>query len=199
VYTGGLVGNNNSATCTNSFWDTQTSNQSTSACGTGKLTYQMKTRSTFTNAGWDFINATGYSDHWGIDGINNSGYPFLTWVNQCWTGEAKSSDWFTASNWHSGTVPTSDDTVSIAYTTNNPSIGGSTTATCISLAIATGSSVTIEKDGKLSISYKLVNNGNCTIESDATGTGSLITGHSVSGTGTFDAQRYIVNEMAGTC
>jgi len=40
----------------NSFWDTQTSGQSTSAGGTGKTTEQMMRISTFTPAGWDFWN-----------------------------------------------------------------------------------------------------------------------------------------------
>jgi len=38
-----------------SFWDTQTSEQSTSSGGTGKTTAQMQTRSTFTDVGWDFV------------------------------------------------------------------------------------------------------------------------------------------------
>jgi hypothetical protein len=55
--TGGLVGkNDNAANVTASFWDTQTSGQAASAGGTGKTTAQMKTRSTFTGAGWDFTS-----------------------------------------------------------------------------------------------------------------------------------------------
>ena len=81
---GGLVGMNDN-TVTNSFWDTQTSNQSSSAGGTGKITDDMKTESTFTDAGWDFeIETTnGTNDYWDIDGTNsiNNGYPFLSWQN----------------------------------------------------------------------------------------------------------------------
>jgi hypothetical protein len=78
--TGGLVGFNNS-TITNSFWDTQTSGQSTSAGGTGKTTVEMQTMSTFTNAGWDFMGETanGTDDYWKIDGVYNSAYPYLSW------------------------------------------------------------------------------------------------------------------------
>jgi hypothetical protein len=75
-YVGGLVGYNNSSTVNNSFWDTQTSGRGTSAGGTGKTTAEMKTKSTFTDAGWD---ATGTI--WKIDGTINNGYPFLTWQN----------------------------------------------------------------------------------------------------------------------
>ena len=64
--TGGLTGSN-FGTISNSFWDTQTSNQSTSAGGTGKTTTELKQKSTFTN--WDFIET------WGIE--DNQTYPFL--------------------------------------------------------------------------------------------------------------------------
>jgi hypothetical protein len=52
--TGGLVGDNNGTTVSSCFWDMQTSGLASSHGGTGKTTAEMKTRSTFTNAGWDF-------------------------------------------------------------------------------------------------------------------------------------------------
>lgn len=55
---GGLVGRNYKGTVGTSFWDTQSSGQSTSAGGTPKTTAEMKTKSTFTNAGWDFVGET---------------------------------------------------------------------------------------------------------------------------------------------
>ena len=71
---GGLIGKKEQGiTCTDSFWDTQTSGTSTSAGGTGKTTAQMKTQSTFTDAGWDFDTI------WGIGGCVNDGYPYLLW------------------------------------------------------------------------------------------------------------------------
>jgi filamentous hemagglutinin family protein len=54
---GGLLGTN-TATVTNSFWDTQTTGQSASAGGTGKTTAEMKQLATFTVASWD-ISDTG--------------------------------------------------------------------------------------------------------------------------------------------
>ena len=72
-FAGGLVGIN-FATCTSLFWDTQTSGQSASACGTGKTTSEMKTKTTFTSAGWDFINIWDIDD---IAQIINNGYPYL--------------------------------------------------------------------------------------------------------------------------
>jgi hypothetical protein len=58
------------------FWDTETSGSISSggyAGITGKTTAQMKTQATFT--GWNFAT----TPIWEIDGINNSGYPYLTW------------------------------------------------------------------------------------------------------------------------
>lgn len=66
---GGLVGYDYFGTVTASFWDIDTSGQLTSAGGTPKTTAEMKTKSTFTNAGWDFVEI------WGIG--ENQAYPFL--------------------------------------------------------------------------------------------------------------------------
>ena len=54
---------------TNSYWDTQTSGQSTSAAGTGKTTAEMMQQSTFET--WDFVGI------WGIkEGVT---YPYFKW------------------------------------------------------------------------------------------------------------------------
>jgi hypothetical protein len=55
---GGLVGFKAGGSVGNSFWDIQTSGISTGTYGTGKTTVQMKTRSTYTEAEWDFTNET---------------------------------------------------------------------------------------------------------------------------------------------
>jgi len=66
---GGLVGNDyDSSPVIYSFWDTQSSGLGTSRGGDGKTTVEMKTLSTFTNAGWDF------STIWQMNGAN---YPEL--------------------------------------------------------------------------------------------------------------------------
>ena len=68
---GGLIGNDTSSELENSFWDTEATGQATtSGEGTGKTTAQMKTRDTFTDAGWDFVNV------WRIAGETNEGYPY---------------------------------------------------------------------------------------------------------------------------
>ncbi len=71
--TGGLVAVNN-GTITNCFWDTETSGQATSDGGIGKTTAQMKNKSTFRIAGWDFMTI------WSICSGINSNYPCLVGV-----------------------------------------------------------------------------------------------------------------------
>lgn len=70
---GGFCGGN-SATITNCFWDTEASGVATSDGGTGKTTALMKTKSAFTDAGWDFITT------WNIFGYCNDTYPCLRHV-----------------------------------------------------------------------------------------------------------------------
>jgi hypothetical protein len=72
---GGFVGSTASwgGTTTGCFWDIASSMLSNSDGGTGKTTAEMKTQSTFTDAGWDF------SDIWAINTAKNDGYPCLQW------------------------------------------------------------------------------------------------------------------------
>ena len=79
---GGLAGATSKGGIANSFWDVNTSCQATSDGGIGKTTAEMKTLSTFTSAGWDFVGETanGTEDIWTIcEGIN---YPKFVWQNQ---------------------------------------------------------------------------------------------------------------------
>ncbi len=81
----------NTGTVTDSFWDTETSGQATSAGGTGKTTAEMKDVATFTNTdtpglttAWDFMenpnDDVGGESIWDIDPGTNDGYPFLTFI-----------------------------------------------------------------------------------------------------------------------
>jgi hypothetical protein len=72
---GGLVGTGG-GTINNSFWDVNSSGQTTSDGGTGKTTPEMKTESTFTSAGWDFSYTDGNDAVWYMA---VEGYPILTW------------------------------------------------------------------------------------------------------------------------
>jgi hypothetical protein len=77
---GGLVVDNH-GTVGDSFWDTQTSGQSTSASGTGKTTEEMKCIATFSGATWNItavaLNQTNPAYIWNI--VDNVTYPFLSW------------------------------------------------------------------------------------------------------------------------
>jgi len=71
-YVGGLIGYTRVlGRVSQSFWDTQTSGQTTSAGGMGKTTVQMQLRNTFISAGWDFWNT------WEI--CEETNYPALQW------------------------------------------------------------------------------------------------------------------------
>jgi hypothetical protein len=78
---GGLVGLNHGGTVSNSFWDTETSGQATSAGGTGKTTAEMQDIATFSGAGWNIIAvASGKTNDaytWNI--VDDETYPFLSW------------------------------------------------------------------------------------------------------------------------
>jgi hypothetical protein len=91
---GGLVGRNHGVygdgVVTDSFWDNETSGQSTSDGGTGKTTENMKEVRTFTDntwstgltSPWDFVDNPPYDVNneniWDIHPAVNDGYPFLT-------------------------------------------------------------------------------------------------------------------------
>jgi len=68
---GGLSGNN-AGSVTDSFWDTDTSGQTTSSGGEGKTTAQMYDINTFLAANWDFENI------WHMP-YQSTGYPMLFW------------------------------------------------------------------------------------------------------------------------
>jgi len=88
---GGLIGSNSGYAITDCFWDMETTNQASSAGGTGKTTALMKDVRTFTDVAWsaglsspwDFVDDpyddNDSADIWNIDDMRvNNGYPFLT-------------------------------------------------------------------------------------------------------------------------
>ncbi len=79
---GGLLGYKlGDGVVSDSFWDTETSGQATSAGGVGKNTTEMQDIITFSDAGWNItavaLNETNSSYIWNI--VNNVTYPFLSW------------------------------------------------------------------------------------------------------------------------
>ncbi len=62
------------------FWDTQISQVTDSYMGTGKTTTEMKTKSVFIDAGWDFAGeiSNGTADLWRMC-MDGAAYPRLEW------------------------------------------------------------------------------------------------------------------------
>ena len=89
-FVGGLVGVNYGYV-TGCFWDTRTSDQITSAGGTGKKTAEMLLKSTFTIAGWDFIGEieNGGEDIWWI--LEGQDYPRLVREFSAFSSEPQDS------------------------------------------------------------------------------------------------------------
>lgn len=85
-------------TFTGNFWDSEASNQDSATGATPQTTENMKTQSTFTDAGWDFMveTANGTEDHWGINDEDNEGYPFLKF--QGYKLHTEVADWPLANN-----------------------------------------------------------------------------------------------------
>jgi hypothetical protein len=82
---GGLVGVQTLSSADGCFWDIETSGLNTSALGIGKTSDEMKSFSTFENAGWDITSDiyTNSSFKWGINQEINDGYPcFVYEVNE---------------------------------------------------------------------------------------------------------------------
>ena len=72
----------NDGTVSTSFWDTQTSGQTTLDGGTGKTTAQMKSITTFSDAGWNVIavdNAGTRNPAYTWNIVDTQTYPFLSW------------------------------------------------------------------------------------------------------------------------
>lgn len=97
-FTGGLIGGQFfSGTVTNSFWNTETSGQVTSAGGAGKTTAEMQNIDTFSSAGWSVTGVANLSTRnpsyiWNIayqviSHLQVASYPFLSWYPRCPQGQ----------------------------------------------------------------------------------------------------------------
>jgi hypothetical protein len=66
----------------NSFWNVQTSEQSTWAGGTGKITVEMQDIATFKGAGWNIVAVADPSTRnlsYILNIVDGVTYPFLSW------------------------------------------------------------------------------------------------------------------------
>lgn len=169
---GGLIGRNHQSDVFNSFWDTDSSGQSSSDGGTPKTTNEMLQASTFLTANWDFDYI------WSIDPNINDGYPFLRALfpppTLVWTGDIDTT-WEDSNNWSLNRVPTNNDRAIIPDRINLPYI--SSNPVVRELSIQPNSSLTIGSNGTLTVTEQITNkNGveGLIIISDENGTGSLI-------------------------
>ena len=191
---GFLGGSNNVIMMVANFYDTQTSGQSGSAYQLwyeGKTSAQMKTLSTYTNLGWDFVaeSINGNNDIWDMDisGSVNGGYPFFDnqQTTYTWTGQ-EGTTWNSSDNWSGGLAgPNANKDIIIPVVANFPVVTAAATdpATCLSLTIAEGAGVTLAPNGALTVEGPLTNGGELIIQSNTDGTGSLLhDANEVSGT-----------------
>jgi hypothetical protein len=113
---------------------------------------------------------------------------------QSWTGST-SSDWNTAANWQPSVLPVSQDDITIPDVVSDPQINEvpGSPATCNNLTLNSDASLTINAGKALSVEGNLTIAASkaaatMTVNSDATGTGSLIVLGTSTGNITF--QRY---------
>jgi len=79
---GGLTGRNYQGTVSNSFWDTETSGQTSSDGGTGNSTAEMQDITTFSGAAWNIVAVGSVGERnsayvWNT--VDDATYPFLSW------------------------------------------------------------------------------------------------------------------------
>ncbi len=149
---GGLVGaNDSSSTITNAYY-TDSNNQN--GLGTFDSNGAADFYSPFnpvyaigTAGQWDFVFTpvwdayTNELPHLHSEGYSGSAYPFMTWLG------TSSSDFDTASNWSTDSVPQAGSTVIIKSAANEPILSGSTTLTNVLI----GSGIFIQ-NGALTLS-----------------------------------------------
>jgi len=138
---------------------------------------------------------TGYSTDY--SGKTRAGTPTMGVYEQAiyWDGGASTTNWATGTNWSGNSTPSSGDHIIIPSTSYNPELDQSRTIG--SLTIESGASITVPATYTLTVNGSISNNnGNSGIvlQSNATGTGSLITSSSVAGT----AQRYWTGGTQGS-
>ena len=152
-----------------------------------------------TNKNWDYEDgraerkdgsnptSTFNVNDWNIDNDNGDGAGARTynqdfdpgyWIGstdvKTFVGASGNTAWTTASNWSSGSVPDSNDIIHIHEGNAIPQIS-TASVEIASLNIKNNGSLTITKDGQLTVSGEVTNaSGSLTIESDSDESGSLI-------------------------
>lgn len=162
------------------FFDATVSNQDTegqSGSATAKSHAEMQSVSTFTDLtttgldnAWDFVgNPNDDIENENIWDINEgSSYPYLAWqeTEKTWTG-AVSSAWQNRDNWSGGMgAPTASINVIIPDVANDPVIAPDIHASCKDIDISASASLTIESDasGSGSLIAESLSDGQVTVQ-----------------------------------
>jgi len=131
--------------------------------GTGTtITDVSFTGGTTTNGTIYYGGSSPSGPEWNLRGINWIGNDGTTWNDP--------------DNWSTASVPTASDDVVISLTASQPLVTNaiSSPAVCRNLYIQSGASLNIAPGKALTVSGDISISGNLTIQSDATGTASLI-------------------------
>jgi len=167
----------------------------------------FKTHYSINNGGWATVESDGnltgnfgekWPEHDNLNGNtlrirvkvknNNDEYDKFTFDNitmegvyeETFTNGSGDDQWATASNWSSGSVPTSSVNVTIS-SGQTIEVGNSTTAAANTITVDSGGSLTIAKNSDLTLSGNFTNNGTVTLNSDADEFASIIVQGSSSG------------------
>lgn len=191
----GFIGNpdeNNLTTTSGNVYNSETSGQITGSGAVAKTSAEMKNISSFVSLNWDFVGLNN-SNIWDMDGNTNSGYPYLSnqKIRKEWIGTL-SHDPSLATNWQDGDIPINSDNILLSVSSSNSlDITNAASSPLIfnSIAIENGATLNIKANKALTISSLLFNNGSVLIESNGSGTGSLIVEDGF--TGSVTTQRYM--------
>lgn len=114
--------------------------------------------------------------------------------SETFTNSSGDGQWGTASNWSSGSVPTSSTDVTIS-SGQTIEVGSSTNAVANSITIESGGSLTVAKNSDLTLTGDFTNNGTVTLNSDSDEFASIIVGGS--STGDIVYNRYVNTQGSG--
>lgn len=117
-----------------------------------------------------------------------------TYSGITWDGSS-SSDWGTAANWSSGTVPTATDDILIPDVATDPIVDetAASPAVCANLTVSAGSVLIVNSNRALTVNGDINNAGTIYLNSPANDgvSGSLIVSGTVTNTGTMSIERWI--------